>query len=376
MRNTIRARRSLAVSLLSCLLLHLALACAPGSSGDAGVPADAAQASDDAGAADDGGSDDGGVEPCADADPVLGTLTLGEGYSVVDSAALSPSIAVVEVVPGEGGGTLYGLDVAAGAVVNLGPWPIADDAAGSALFEVVPNDVEESYLSWFLAYDGARFAAGYTGAFDTETFVVAGAIALYDTTAGVSEPLRYVDANGNFAAEFVDATLVVNATSLGALEGDTALYAKADAPLLLASYADPTTTFGGPVIATKAGGLVVGGYHGGAQHFSLLSAGDVAAALSGDPIALADAEEIVAAPSLAAARFGDELVYVHGDFFVPFEAVRGVSLDDGAARVPHDVLTFHDECTAVDLLTDMGDDLLVGLSDDAGRRLVRLRAGE
>lgn len=373
---SLRVRHALARGVLSLgLFFGLAASCAPdGGDGDGGAT-DAATDERDAG--DDAG-DDAGVDPCEGLDPVLGSLTLADGYSIVDSAPLPAGIGALRVVEEGAGRRLFGVDVAADAVVDLGLWPDLA-ATPTKLFDVLPPDLDDegAMVSWFLAYDGTRLATGYTGSFDTETFVAPGAIALYDLTPGAADPLTFVDAANNYAAEFVGDTLALNASSLGALDEGTAIYALADAPRVLARYEDPTSTFGGPMVATKDGGLVVGGYVSatGQQHFFTLSADDVDAALAGEPVALADAEAVLAAPALAAARFGDDLAYVHGDFFNPLEGVRRVSLGAGAERTPTDVLTpWAADCSTVDLLAPLDDDLLVSVDDDeGGLRLLRIR---
>lgn len=359
-------------SAVSALCLALASSCAPSTGGDDAGPTDAGADEEDAG---DG---DGGSDACADLDPALGSLTLGDGFSVVESVPLPGSVSVLRVVEEGAARRLYGLDTVQNAVVDLGQWPNLAPVPPK-VFSVFPPDLDDegAAVSWFLAHDGTRLAAGYTGSFDTETFLAPGEIALYDLTQGVAEPLTYIGAANNYAAEFVGQTLVLHAATLGALDEGTAIYALDDEePLVLARYEDPTGTFGGPLVATRGGGLVVSGFvsETGLQHFFLLPAPDVTGALEGEALSLADAEEVLAAPALVAARFGDDLAYVHGDVFSPVEALRRVPLDDGAARDPVDVLTFNDDCTTVELLAPLDDDLLVSVWDAAGGlRLVRIR---
>lgn len=368
--------------------LLCASACVPASNEDDGGVASDAGDDDDAGVLDDAGvkadagetgdgGSDAGEDPCLDPDPVLGTLTLADGFAVVDSVPLPFSIGAVTTAAEGEEHRLYALDVGTGTVLNLGHWPF-DLASSTTMFETLPPDgTEELYPSWFLAFNGARLAAGYTGAFDVAAGVAPGAIALYDLNAAEGAALSYIDSDNNYAAAFIGDALIVNASSLDTLSSGTAIYGLTEAPTVVATYADPSMTYGGPLVATSGGGLVVAGYFGDplVQHFFLLPPTDVTAALAGESVSLSDAEEILAAPALSAARFGDTLAYVHGDFFNPLEGLRRVSLADGASRAPVDVLTANDACTNIDLLADIGDDLLVGISDDAGRRLVRVREG-
>src|SRR5690606_24475212 len=120
------------------------------------------------------------------------------------SVPLSPAIAALRVVDEGASQRVYGLDLEQGAVTDLGAWPL-EGRTPAKVFTVMPADLDDegATLSWFLAHDGTRFAAGYTGSFDTETFVAPGALAIFDPTAGVAEPLTFVNAANNFAADFV-----------------------------------------------------------------------------------------------------------------------------------------------------------------------------
>lgn len=347
--------------------------------GDGGVLDDAGDVEDDAGfnddagfVEDDAGPGDAGIDPCADADPTLGTLTLAAGFSIVDSSAVpGEAIAVTAVAQGESY-RVYAVDVVDVSVLDLGVWPSLDTA--TTLFEIVPDDgtVDTAYASPFLAHTGSRLAAGYTAPFN-DLGVAPGHVAIFDTAA-VSDALAHVPSDNNYSAAFADDVLVVNATSLGGVGTETAIYGWATEAGVLATFPDPAMTYGAPVAATAQGGVVVSGYYAdtGAQHFFLLSAASAAAALAGQPVALADEDEITAVPSLYAASFGEYLAYVHGDY-TAVEAVRRVPLADGADRTAEDVLVIQDGCTSVTMLADMGDDLLVGLSDSAGSRLIRVR---
>lgn len=370
------------------LLLTLSLglvgasACSPGTSSpeDAGsdVPADGGE-QDDAGEREDAGGagdPDAGPGPCDDLDPVLGALALADGFTVVEHASLPEGLAAVVVVPEGGERRLFGLDFLENAVVDLGLWPSL--SSSTKLFDVFPPDLEDegAMVSWFLASDGTRLVSGYTGTFDPEIFVAPGALAIYDPTPGVEE-LRFVEAANNYAAAFVGDALVLNASSLGSLDEGMAIYALAGEPRVLARYEDPSSTYGGPLVATADGSLVIGGFDAstGLQHFRWISAADVRTALAEDALALADAEEILAAPALAASRFGDDFAYAHGDVFNPFEGVRRVSLASGDRGAVVDVLTATSTCSAVavEILAPLDDDLLVSIRDEGGLRLVRIR---
>lgn len=375
---------------LSALILSFGVgsACAPSSGGDDGGTPDAAEDLSDTGdagetdagdrsdAGDTGDAGDGGVT-CEGLDPVLGSLTLAPGFSVVESVPLQPGIGGLRAVEEGGDQRLFGIDRAQDAVVDLGLWPELS-ATPSKRFEVLPPDLDDegAVVGSYVAFDGTRLAAGYTGSFDQTTLVAPGAVAFYDVTPGVADPLRYVESPNNYSADFIGETLVLNAGGLGELSEGTAIYALAGEPRVLARFEDPSSTYGGPLVALPDGSLVVAGYvsETGLQHFYLLPAAELSAALVGDAISLPEADEVLRAPVLAAARFGSDLAYLHGDFFNPVEAVRRVSLGEGAERTPVDVLTFQDDCTEVGRLTALADDLLVGVRDDeGGLRLVRIR---
>lgn len=370
---SVRLRLVLGATLSLLLSLGLTLSCAPSSDGgdDGGVS--------DAGAeeADGGDAGDDPRDMCVDLDPVLGSLTLADGFSIIESAPLPAGIAALHAHEEDDGWRLFAVDFLQDAVVDLGRWPELSPSPAKR-FDVLPPDLDDdgAMVSWFLASDGARLVTGYTGTFDPEALVAPGAIALYDLTPGVAEPLTFLEAANNYAATFVGDALVLNASSLDDVEEGTAIYGLTDSARVLARYEDPTSTYGGPLIATADDGLVVGGYDAntGLQRLHWIAPEDVSAALVGEPLALVQAEEVLAAPALTAARFGSDLAYAHGDYFNPFEGVRRVSLGEGARGAIVDVLTAEDGCTSVDLLAPLGDDLLVSVSDDeGGLRLVRIR---
>lgn len=396
---TVPSSSSLSRALLALLaLLPLALACpAPpsedGGSADAG---DVDGGAVDSGAADGGSSDggavdddaglpDAGEDPCAAAiyDADLGTLALGDGFSVVESAPLpGGAFAVATTIGLNDEIHVAALDSVSEAVVDLGAWPTL--GGSEPLFDAVPavEASEERYLSSFLAAGGARIAAGYTLPFDVNSFVSPGTVALHDGAA-----TSYADAEGNYSAAFYGDALLVNGTSAGA----ATLYALRPGASGLeqsevATFPAEWAAFSGYTAVVRDQIVVVGGYYAATgeaptNHLLAVPASHIDAALAGGvPVDLTSGVDIAAHGMGAVSAFGDGVAVLKGDFgLTPEGVVRvGLSLDGGdqvSAAAPTFVLRTVDECTSIDLLASLGDDLLVGVLDPNGRRLVRVRVG-
>lgn len=366
-------------SFVSVLFALAAVGCTPSPGEDAGPTPES-----DAGPGTDAGEPDGGApDPCVGAtyDPVLGTLSVAAGYEVVDDAPLPENIVAVGTGPVEGG---TGYQVYAGnavslSVLDLGVWP--DLTAGSELYSVVPDDVapDDAFLSPFLvvgtiAGDGF-VAAGYTQAFDADTGQAPGALTVYDGGR------TFIDAPNNYSGgTFAETHFVVNAAGADTTTGDNGIYAVGpDGTSYQAASFDSGWMASNGFTAVAGGLVVTGGFFddgtsGPANHLFALPIADVAAAENDGAIDLAQAEEVAVGALSAAAGFGDDLAVIRGDFFVPLEGVERISLAQGADRTPEPVLEASDDCTIVDVLASMGDDLLVGVQDPNGRRLLQVRA--
>lgn len=316
-------------------------------------------------------------DPCADAtyDAVLGTLMLADGFATKESASLPTDVVAVAAVVDGSSWRLFGLDATELVVTDLGGWPSLQSEPAK-VFSLLPESYGgEAFASGFLASRGSTLVAGYTGDFDPETFVASGELVVFDRSAqsGVA-PVR-VNAPNNYAAAYVGETLLVNAHRIAELGDETRVYGWRDGVAsVVARFEDPASTYGGPVLPLADGGAVVGGYVTDETQFFHLLADDLAAPADG--VLLDENRKVLGAPYLHAAPFGAGFAYLHGDFFNPVEAVRVVSLEDDAGQRTTDVLQLVDACTNVDLLASLGEDLLVGINDPQGRRLVRLSRGD
>jgi hypothetical protein len=332
-----KSRGRLTPIVLSSLVAALAVACSPGLS-----------------PAEDAGPD--GPDPVDPVDPaVLGTLTLNEGYSLVGSASLPEDVTAVAAVTGIDSLQVYGVDSTANAVLSLGEWPALGKS--DVLFDLVPDGETPStvFASPFLATDGsARLAAGYTEPFNPMTGTALGKVAVYDLAQGGSS-LTHVDAPLNYTAAFLGDRLVVNGGGLGAASEGNALYWWDDTELpstgLLAVFDEAWQASSG-FSATAAGVLAAGGFYddgdGAGNHLLRVTAAEADAVVDGsDAIDLAAAERVATGAIFAA----------------------------GASREPTFVLETTDDATTIELIASIADDLLVGVSDDDGRRLLRIAEG-
>jgi hypothetical protein len=79
--------------------------------------------------------------------------------------------------------------------------------------------------------------------------------------------------------------------------------------------------------------------------------------------------------------FGDGVALNRGDFNSSFQFIATdvsryaltIGINDVAISSGVPVLVYADQCTSVNLLSSLGPDLLVGLKDKNGRRLVRIQ---
>ncbi|MFZ9887521.1 MAG: hypothetical protein ACO3JL_08465 [Myxococcota bacterium] len=304
-------------------------------------------------------------------DALLGTLVLSQGYTVAESAPLAPTVLAVAAVAEGASWQLFGLDSANLEVNDLGTWPTLRSEV-TKVFSLLPESYSgEAYASGFLASHGSTLVAGYTGDFDPETFIATGELLVFDRSEpGTVSPVRLLAPN-NYAAAFVGDTLLVNAHGLGEVGEETGVYGwRVGETSIAARFEDPAATYGGPVLPLPGGDVVLGGYIGDETQFFQVLADDLATTDAG--VLLDDSRKVLGAPYLHAAPFGNGFAYLHGDFFNPVEAVRVVPFEGSAPSSASDVLLLVDDCTSVDLLAPLGDDLLVGISDPQGRRLVRV----
>jgi len=337
---------------------------------------------------------DAGTNPCDSIphDAKLGTLTLQAGFTALESASLPDDVGAVASTPGP----TYSLYAQRGsgrnvALYSLGTWPdletstrklydivTAEDRAGAA--DVYPNN--------FLAYDGKRLVAGYTRGLPGAP----GSIALFDITTPANS--TYVSAPRNFSADafaWNDTTaLLVNGGGLGATASGLGVYALVTSrePFAMPKVANfPGEAGGSGFTAVARNGIAVLGYYAsGANQAHAVPPTVVSQAFtSGTPFALGSQPKIAVGTDFnGVATFGDGVVVNRGAYDASFRFVStdvsrfGLSLGIGSQTVTIGervrVLTYDaTQCTSMELMAPLGSDLLVGLKDKNGRRLVRIQ---
>lgn len=381
------------------------LACAPTGQGigDAG-PGDAgagdAGASQDAGvpAPDAGGpTGDAGVpaDPCANAtfDDALGTLRLAPGFALIGSAPLPESAIAAAALDVAGESHVAVVDGVTLEVKDLGPWPTL--SAGISLFSLLPADesAEAPFASYFLASTGSDLAAGYTS-FDTEAFTFPGQVVWWNGTSAA-----WFAAEGNYsaaftvpegAAESAGPMLLVNGLSATTLAEGAAIYGVRDHDAwstgIVATFPESWGAYSGYTAVTTAGIAVVGGFYALAEapatnHLHALPSASLAPAAGEDVAAeLGDNDRIWSGSALQVSAFGAGIAVLEGDYGAPIDGLRYLPLlasTTGVEAGPQrDILSAADACTAITLLAPMGEDLLVGLADRAGSRLLRIQQAD
>lgn len=339
----------------------------------------------------DGGTD-GGTVACADLphDAKLGTLGLEPGYEATESAEVPEGLAAVTAVPSGRSYRLYALKRSDKSVYALGLWPGAVALGEQPLASVVaPEDrAGDVFLNTYLVNDGARLLAGYTKSGDNAP----GSVLVLDTAH--PESPSYQPAPGNYTAAGLSSTFLLNGLGFEATANTAAIYAlQAGASSVkgstLATFDPKWRPSSGPTAVT-ADGVAVLGYFSGEDFFNHLRA--VAPAQYGPvltdgsaPVDLAMAPEIYAQGDLfEIAGFGDGVALHRGTYdpntFVPITsnvariplAVSALDPQVVAVGTLENVLVAKDTCTNVMYLAPLGRDLLVGIVDKNGRRLVRV----
>ncbi|RKH43632.1 hypothetical protein D7Y23_28955 [Corallococcus sp. AB050B] len=378
-----------------------------GTSTDAGTTTDAGTSTDagttDAGTSTDAGTDAGtepdagSNDPCDTAayDPKLGTLQLQTGFVAGEAATLPSEAGPVGVTPGPTY-SLYTVvskdSVGPHALYSLGTWPQV--ALGTTpLFDVAaPSDRGPSaslFLSPFLETDGQRVLTGYTksgGGFP-------GSVGVYDSAAPSSP--AYVSAPSNFSAGVVPGAFLINGGGLDTVSAGLAVYAlKTDVTPYTSLKVGtlPPETGGSGFTAVSTNGVAMLGYFSDDTFLNegrAVAPAVIAQALSsGTPFAVADAPALdVGSNFVAASGHGDGVSVLRGDYVPPAYNFAGTDVSRFAftvtnagatvsvgARQP--VLVYADQCTRVTGLTAIGADLLVGVDDKNGARLVRIQAAQ
>ncbi|WP_052351121.1 hypothetical protein [Myxococcus stipitatus] len=360
---------------------------------DAGEPTDAGQP--DAGEPTDGGpATDAGVD-CATTpyDPKLGTLQLQPGFVAAESVALPDGVAAVGSSPGPTY-SLYAIQGSgkAAALYSLGTWPNLQPTT-TKLYDVVsPADQAGSaqvFSGGYVVNDGFRLLAGYTLGISGAP----GSVALYDFATPANS--TYLSAAKNFTAAAFSwddvSAVLINGGGLGSLPTGLGVYglvtsASPMGTVRAVNFPQGTVASGFTSVADN-GVAALGLFSGDFINvlYGVAPAPLSAALTSGTPLDISTQAAIdVGTDFNGASSFGSGVVVNRGGYNEDFTAfvstdVSRFALSTNAhgdtvtvgARTP--VLVYPNQCTRVTMLEPLGSDVLVGVSDKNGRRLVRLR---
>ena len=337
---------------------------------------------------------DAGVT-CADLphDEKLGTLQLQTGFAAAESVALPAGIGAVSAVQSGSDFQLYGLTGGSdSSLYALGTWP-AIAASTTPLRPVVPEADQgaNTFPSGYLTNDGTRLLTGYTML--GENFP--GKVLVYDTATPAES--TYVSAAGNFSAAAVPGAFLINGVGIeGVAEGGSAIYAlKTDAKPFqgtkLATF--PVAGVFSGYTAVTSDNIAVLGYAASdastsdpfdtINYLTAVAPAVYTPAISGGTtfvLTNPNAIEIYAKGDLqGVAGFGTGVALHRGTFTATKDISRieltvgGITPSTVTAGDLTSVLTTSNTCTNVVGMTPMGADLLVGVADKNGRRLVRLQ---
>jgi hypothetical protein len=335
---------------------------------------------------------DAGVASCDDLphDDTFGTLRLEQGFAAAGSASLPEGLSAVAAVPNGDDFALYAVRDADQSLRALGTWP-ALALGATPLHAIVPEaEPKDAFLGGYLTHDGSRLLTGYTRSGAS----FPGQVLVYD----IADPARssYVSAPGNYSAAGLSGAFLINGMGLAdAAESGPGVYALRtdDSPFRASRLASfpVTPAFSGPT-AVSTHGVAVLGYSDGnfVNHLRALAPSVYTPALGGgSSLSLADAPSLYSGGDLfSAAGFGTGLALHRGSYDPrTFAALTrdvsrieltlgGQNLETVTAGELTPVLTHgtvNDTCTRVVLLAPIGADLLVGVSDKNGHRLVRLQ---
>lgn len=317
------------------------------------------------------------VDPCLTAahDPVLGTLNATTAANVQQSVAAPMGLVHLAVI----GAQAYGL-FDDHTVRPLGVFP--NLVAGAPITDVrTPADrTAVVYLSNYLAKSGTQLLAGYTKLGMT----IPGSVALIETTdAGV----RYFDAPGNYSAAGISDGFAVNGTGLDGRAGTNVwmLNTTDGGTHPLAVFDSSWMAASGFTAATTSSVLLLGYFHGGTFANVIRAAPPLQytpAVQSAMPFQLALSVQVSSSGDLVDyGAFGPDALAIRGGFRATYftsytNLVERIPLSLAGSTVtvgtPVTLLSSMNECTHVAFNAVSGSDVLLGIKDKNGLRVVRL----
>ncbi|WP_254627576.1 hypothetical protein [Myxococcus sp. CA040A] len=362
----------------------------------------------DAGPVDSGTPDAGPVDPTPDAgtpdagpvtcettphDAKLGTLQLQAGFVATETAPLPDGISALGSSPGptysfyavQGGGK-------DAALYSMGTWPDLQ-LSPTKLYDVVtPEDRAGSvavYAGGYLINDGQRVFTGYT----TGASGSPGSLSLYDIATPASS--SFLTAPKNYsAAAFSNgdtSAVLINGGGLGTLPTGLGIYgvvtsANPLGTVRVANFPAEGVVASGFTAVADNGVAALGFFNGDFVNVIYGVAPSVVAQAitSGTPLELGSQSPIeVGSDFDSASSFGAGVVVNRGGYdenfsFVSTDVSRfALSTSTGSDTVTVGaraaVLDYVDQCTTVTMLEPLGSDVLVGVADKNGQRLVRLQ---
>ena len=337
---------------------------------------------------------DGGINcQTVPLDAKLGTLVVGTGFAVQEAPALPVNVYFVQRNGTQATSPLFalGTSTATGTAVGifgLGVWP---NLTQGALFQNLVSTADATattFASNFLVSDGLSLLAGYTKAGTGAP----GSVLLF--TPGTTATATWVNAPSNYSAASVANKFVINGTGIASSAGTgAAIYALSGATAQGSTLATFPTSWmaSSGVTAVTSDGVLVAGYYGsatsdGKNHLLAVPPSTYLGPIAnGSSFALMGNLEVYAGFDVfSAVGFKDGIAVQRGSFLPPtFEAVTsdivrfpltlsGSGVQTVAAGAMQTVVTAPNRCTNVDFVTNMGDDLLIAVTDRSGRRLVRV----
>ncbi len=333
----------------------------------------------DAGPVDAGSGDgDGGID-CATLalDPMLGDLVLRNGATLVQGAVLPTGITTV----GVNGATLYGVG-SDHQLYQLGSLP---NLVKSAPLANVRSPADEAanasvFLGGSLAVSGTQLLAGYT----KSGAGFPGNVVVYDTAdAGV----QYVSAPANYTAVGFQGSFLINGGQVGGATGAGVYALDAQGAFGFSTFDAAWMASNGFTGVTSNGVLLLGYFDGTdfQNHVRAVPASQYASAFAArTSFPLAGAVDVASGDDLQdLTTFGEDAILVRGGYDSNFESfttqvtrvtmsVAGSGVQTVSAGRPVPFVEATHRCTRVVFAVGGGTQLLLGVSDRNGRRVLRV----